>query len=85
MTMNDFEDKNSGQGQANNPDGPGNTLKANNSQNAASSMHDSSLGYDNGPMSERSSSIGQALKSVYQQTVEEELPEDFQKLLDQLK
>ncbi|WP_438729496.1 NepR family anti-sigma factor [Parasphingorhabdus sp. DH2-15] len=40
---------------------------------------------DSGDDAARSGSIGQALKSVYQQTVEEELPEDFQKLLDQLK
>lgn len=35
--------------------------------------------------SSNQATIAQALKSVYQQTVDEDLPQDFQNLLDQLK
>jgi hypothetical protein len=78
--MNNFEDKRNGQGQ--NPSGINSDKQssANAGPSYASGNHNNDLS-----QSERSSSIGQALKSVYQQTVEEDLPQDFQNLLDQLK
>ena len=80
MTMNKFEDQRNGQERSPSGDNPNAQSPSQNGQFYASNDHN-----DNLQQSERSSSIGQALKSVYQQTVEEDLPEDFQKLLDQLK
>lgn len=80
MTMNKFEDQRNGQGQSPSGISPDERLSANAGQSYASGNYNHGLS-----QSERSSSIGQALKSVYQQTVEEDLPEDFQRLLDQLK
>lgn len=80
MTMNKFEDQRNGQGQTTPQNDTHNLSSADVSRSRISGENTHNMA-----KSARSSSIGQALKSVYQQTVEEDLPEDFQKLLDQLK
>lgn len=76
MKMNEFDDQMGGQNRkmSGNMTG-GHDQHGHNNHNHSGGISSAS----------RSGPIGQALKSVYQQTVEEDLPEDFQKLLDQLK